>query len=162
MTASRTPSYELTRRVITLLDADDDLRTLLFPDWSPPTNDPGDLRIFASHQKFKEENLAGIMPRLLIETYMETSNDWEQEDASLSCPVVLWTHILVPYDKRDHGELIDVYVRKLLVSTILSNARIIAAMLVQTGRAVQRTVPKFDDAWHIATPYLSARVGVLV
>lgn len=159
--AERTPDYELCRRVIEILEADDTLVSLLFPDWAPNAVEEEDKRIYNVRPNLGTEQLQ-VLPRIIIETMLD-ENPWEQNDlAALSAPVRLWTHVLTPNDRYDHCEAIDARIRTIIGSTYLTNSRIIASELVPSGSRRRVVEREFNDANRLSTPYTSANVGVLV
>lgn len=159
------PAAGTQRRIIDLLRADGALSAspggLLYPEWSPKVDDD-DTRIYSvSAHLPPDSEFVNLLPRILIEV-VQRAHDYEQEQPGvLQGPVRVWTHTVVPREEEELGERIDAYLTGVLLSTVLSDARIIAARLSLEGDRRRVRVEAFNGAWQFISGYLSPNVGAL-
>ena len=155
-------AYELRRRVIEMLRADLQIQAFLFS--LKPQIEAEDVRVWASSVQLPEDKpeVRSALPRILVSA-LEEADGLEQPDLSTNnSPVMLLTHCVVPHDSEQLAEAIDARMKFILLSTTISNVRIISAGLVPVGGPSKRREAQFDDAWVITRQYHSANVGVLV
>lgn len=159
------PAYELRRRVVMLLRDDptlSDIATgMLFPSYAPQTSE-NDLRVFAAGPDIPGGSIPiSAFPRVTIET-IQFAHNKEQEDPNvLQAPCKLWVHTTVEQVDEDLAEQVDAYVTKLLLSTGLSDARIIAGQLTLDGPRRDERLEELNGARAITTGFASALVGSL-
>lgn len=156
---------ELQRRIISVLKADSELQTLLFPAWTKPRINDEDDRIYRSQVDFSRvangTDLAQIPVRVLIEA-RRVPHQMEQDDLEMgSGEVSLYVHVLVPKDQYLHGDRIMQRVRHVLLSTGMSDSRIIAGDLFEVGDQLDARESNFQDAHRLTQQFRSASVGVL-
>ena len=159
------PAAETQKRFIELFRADPVLMTpntgLLFPPYQPQINGD-DLRVYPAAVELPENpDLREALPRVLVET-VSFAHDYEQTPTILEGPVTMYTHVVVPKEDEERGELIDARLATLIASTRASDARIIAADFVPYGQRQRERIPAFNGAWEIVSGYRSRNVGVLV
>lgn len=155
----------LQRRLIEVLRSDGALSTspggLLYPDWSPKFNDV-DSRVYPTNVQFPTgSELIRMLPRVLVEVH-QRSHDYEQEAPGiLQGPVRVWVHTVVPLEEEELGERIDAYLNTLLLSTWLSDARIIAGRLVASDDRRRTRLEAFNGAWEFVSGFTSPNVGAI-
>jgi len=164
MTSTYVPSVALARRVVDMLRADAflcDLTTgLLYSIEAQRSAE--DLRVWTVETQFPADtHLLLAWPRVMVET-ISRPHDFEQEDPDILIgPVRLIIHTVVPKDQEELGERIDAYLTRLLLSTWLSDARIIAARLSQDADRRKVRVPVLNGAWQISSGFSTPNVGSL-
>lgn len=156
------PAAELTKRLVDLFRANAPLQVLLFPTWSPST-DALDKRVWSAFVELPViPALREALPRVLVEC-VENAHDREHDDpAILSSDVTVFIHTVVPKQEEELGDQIDTLLRTLVLSTWLSNTRIIAANLVPEGQRRKERIAAFNDAWEYVSRFSSPSVEVLV
>lgn len=162
MAEKSSSAYELRRRVIDVLRADGDLNEMLFR--LIPQVEAEDVRVWASSVELPEDKpqVRSALPRLLVSA-IEEEDGFEQPDiATNNSPVMILTHCIAPHDQEFLAEAMDARVKFILLSTVMTNVRIISANLVPTGSPTKRREAQFNDAWTVTRQYRSANVGVLV
>jgi hypothetical protein len=165
MTSTYVPATALRRRLVDVLRANS---TLCDPDTGllygvEGRRDSTDMRVWSVDVQFPpDSDLIFALPRVMVEC-VGRAHDFEQEDPDvLSGPVRLFIHTVVPRDQEELGERIDAYLIRLLLSTWLSDARIIAARLSLEGDRRKVRVPALDGAWQITSGFSTPNVGSLV
>lgn len=166
-----TPGYELQRRLVELFRADATLSAspggLLFPAYAPQKDAlPGgavDRRVYGSRANLPEDPaFRESLPFILVETLEEALNPQEQTMELLNGPVVAFIHTVADKQDEELAEQISARCTTLILSTVLSNARIIAAGLVPDGPSRRDHISVFNDAFTVVSRFRSANVGVLV
>lgn len=143
--------------VVDALSHDAEIVDELFSD--RPAVHEWDTRVYAAQAELPAV-LAEVLPRIIV-SVRETPWDTEQEEAesttpSASCQV--WVHVLTESARESQGQRLAARARSILVSTPLSDARIITSKLWVTGYRVDRE-PQFRDA-HRVTREFGALAGV--
>lgn len=162
MSEKYSSAYEMRKRLISILRNDGELNQMLFS--LVPSHGEFDDRIYASGVDMRQfdDKTRTQLPRVLV-TCREEVDSFEQADLETnSSPVLVETHVLGPADQEELTESIDGRVKFLVLSTRLSNARIISAELVPVGDRVHAREGNFEDAHRITRRFRSANVGVLV
>lgn len=161
MTSTYQPAIAMQRALVELLRGDAGLQLLLFPAGSE-SRQSDDYRVYGMNSDIPEGiELKDPVPTVLVECDGYPM-DREQVAPVLEGEVAVTTHIYVPKQDEALGAQIDAYVAQLLVSTQLSDARMIAAVLIPerlTGRKAR--IGAFDDAFDFQSGYRSPSVGVL-
>lgn len=147
---------EMQRRIVNMLRADTTLMSptgLLYPEYAPKL-DSNDLRVYTVSARLPASAVfVRTLPRVLIEV-AQMAHSYEQEDtAVLHGPVKLWVHTVVPENEEEAGELIDAYITTLVLSTWLSDARIIAGRLSLEGTRRRDRIDEFNGAWQFITGF---------
>ena len=155
------PADEYVRAIVEMLRADAVLAPFLFPSWSPSLG-PLDVRIYSSGVELPEDAaIRAALPRVLIETVAYPFVTEQPAGQAGLADVPVYTHVLVPKEREEHGKIIDAYLSRLLVSTPLNTVRIITASLSLDGQRRVGRISGFDDAWEVVTQYRSPFVGVI-
>lgn len=150
----------MTGRITDVLRADNNLNGLLFSTKS--SVHVYDFRIYDDKAELPEGPIREALPRILI-AVIGTPFDTESANAdsiNLYNNVAVFTHILVEEKEKVLGETIDAEVRDILVSTSMTNAVIIASVLVPSGTMQPVKETSFRNAWRFTSEY-RAQAGVL-
>lgn len=160
MTSTYGPATAMQRALVELLRADVGLQALLFPVvW--PSRSSDDFRVWGMNSDLPEGMLLrDPLPVVLIEA-MSYPADREQVSEVLEGEVIVTTHSQAPRQYEALAAQVDAYVAQLIVSTQLSDARMIAAALVPDGQTRKERIGAFDDAFDFQSRYRSPNVGVL-
>jgi hypothetical protein len=153
--------YVLVGRIVEVLRGDPALNTLLFPPGADAVG-PDDRRIYAENVELPEGPIRSVLPRILVAA-IETPFPAEQAAADGPLPYadcLVWTHIFVEADRPQLGEAISARVRDILISTPLSDSRIIASALVPSGTRQPVREVAFRNAWRMSREYRT-QAGVL-
>lgn len=166
MTSTYGPGAAMRQRIVDFLRADGELCTvpdgLLFPTYAPQI-EADDVRIYEASVQFPPGSaMVQQLPRVLIECFAKANMDEQDPVSILSAPVRVITRTLVAKEDADLGDRIDAYIASLLLSTWLTDARIIAAKLSEDGDQSRRRLDVFNGAWEIIHGYSAPRVGSLV
>ncbi len=123
-----------------------------------------DLRVYDDQVTFLGplEPLREVLPRILV---ANITSPFDTENANADSTdlyenVVVFIHVLVEQQEKMLGETIAAEVRDILVSTSLSNATIIASVLVPGGSMQPTRETAFKNAWRFSNEY-RAQAGVL-
>ena len=162
MTSTYTPSREVSVALVAALRGDVGLHGLLFPSWSPSAGFD-DERVYSNHVELPESPaVREALPRILLDVIWRP-HDYEQEQVgTLHGSVGVYLHVITPKEQEEYGELLVASAMKLILSTRLSGARIIAAELVPTTDVLKQRIEAFNGAWEWVAPFRSTNVGVLV
>jgi hypothetical protein len=163
MPSSFQPADALRGRIVTLLRSDavlSDLDTgLLFK--RTPQIAAYDLRVYSIGVELPEDSaIREALPRVHVQT-MQHPSIAEQQGDLLEAPVSVITHVLARKEDEELAATIDARVAALLLSTELSDVRIIAAGLAVDGTRTFERITALDGAWEVISRYRSANVGVL-
>lgn len=163
-----TPEIELRRRVVNLLRADailnDTTTGLLFPASSPYAGPvPEDERILATGTDVPgPPEAVSRLPRLTVEAIGWPTTQEQEDPAVLRNGVKLWTHTTVAADDEQLGAAIDARVRTLLLSTWLTDARIITPRLSLDGNSRREKIEGLNGAWELVSGFSATSVGSLL
>lgn len=154
------------RAVIDLLRGDPILSDsggggLLYPDYAPKL-DTNDYRVYEASVRLPG-NAAFVrtLPRVLVEV-IQYAHDLEQEDPDVPFgPVKVFVHTIVPSGEDEAGEVLDAYITRLILSTSLSDARIIAPKLTLEGQRRRERIDEFNGAWQFVSGFAAANAGSL-
>ena len=161
MVSTYTPAREVRSVLIDALRADTATHDLLFPVWAEQVG-PDDLRAYDAHAELPTGPIRTALPRLMLDVRWQ-AHDLEQEGDNLHGPVMVTLYGIVPRAHKEHGEALIARAVRVLLSTQLSGARIIAANLYQTTAIVPaERLESFDGAWQYRCEFRSADVEVLV
>lgn len=150
---------EMARAVVDYLRADPVLHALLFPGWSQQVG-PTDTRVYSANVELPQDPaVRAALPRVLIEV-LDYPFRVEQSGGGDLSEVPLYVHTLAPKDREEVAKTIDAHVTRLLVSTPITSARIIAAKMSRDGLRQVNRASGFDDAWEVVTRFVSPLVGV--
>lgn len=150
----------MTGRIVDHLRADGTIQSLLFQT-RPPVSTFDD-RIYDHQAELPDGPEREVLPRILV-AVLETPWDTEQytaDSSDLYRDIRVITHVLTEARERQLGEAIDARARNLLVSTSLSNATIMASVLVPDGVRQPVRESAFRNAWRFQSEY-RAQAGVL-
>lgn len=164
------PDYEVTRFVVEKLRSEPVL-------WNPnDPNDPGlmyvltprlvngDDRIYSAYVELPENSqLRSALPRIHIEARQDGGIAAEQTDVLVpSGMVTIYVNTIVPRTREQLGEQIDAVARRVLLSTLMSNARILGSPLDENVERRQKAREStFGDVWRITSAYRARRVEVI-
>ena len=157
---------ELQRRIIEVLRADmalaDPTGSLLFPAWAQQVNGD-DTRIYEESVELPENSeVREALPRILVGVRAQSANREQWGSGTHEGPADVDIRIVTPKEESELAEVISARVSTVIASTLLSNARIIAAELVLVGRQSKGRIPAFNGAWEIVDRYSIENVGALV
>jgi hypothetical protein len=164
MTSTYVPAIALTRKVVAMLRADAALSNgstgLLYA--IETMVDANDYRVWSVDTQFPSDpNVILRWPRIMVEA-VGGANNYEQDDPDvLVGPVRLSLHTVAPKDQEELAERIDAYLNRLVLSTWLSDARIITARLVLSAERRKVRVPVLNGAWQITSGFSTPNVGSL-
>lgn len=160
------PGEEMQRRIVNLLRADailsDTTTGLLYPEYAPH-GDNEDLRVFGSDPTLPNDTSTAVsqLPRVLVEV-MTYAHPHEQDDpAVLHGPVKVWVHTVVNLNDEQLGATIDARITTILLSTWLSDARIIAPRLALDGMRRRERIGEFNGAWEYVSGFAAGDAGSL-
>lgn len=160
-----TPEIELQRRLVNLLRADATLTNpttgLLFPATSPQQPGGVDFRIYSQSPTLPGESKGlGTLPRVLVDAW-GFAHGKEQESDVLQAGLRVRTHAVVEQEDEERGALIDARIRTLLLSTWLTDARIITPRLLQEGNSTRARIESLNGAWDYVTTFMTPNAGSL-
>lgn len=163
---TRAPSTYLVDAYLDAIEADTVVHDLVFPSWNTTPVSIDDKRIYRSTVNFQRlvdgVNVAVQLPRVMMSAVWSRMLT-EQEDLETAAgPVRLYTHCFVPAQYYLHGDVLDMAVARVLLSTVLSDTRIIGSPLAPVGNRLEERESAFNDAWRFTQEYAQANVGALV
>jgi hypothetical protein len=153
-------STVMTGRVVSLLRSNGSINALLFG--SNPSVGPFDYRIYDDQAELPEGPTREALPRIIVASF-SVPFDTEQsasDSTALYQNVAVIISCLAEEKDRLLAEQLHAEVRDILVSTSLTNASIIASVLVPTSTMQPAREPAFKNAWRFTQEY-RCQAGVL-